>query len=238
VRRNGAFVGCVSLLKRSDIDGEDRWEPGDCEQISKQLGLEFGLPVDLSTKAGGLKAICNALNEGDVARAHIAAVLLGIPEPPPLEKSSHSESEMIEFIRDLHWSGLIKADWDPDKHPRWPAGAPDSQGGQFAPIWGAIGAIISAVESEEVLQSDSNIAAGRAGADAIRGALRDYADYRAQPWIGRDGVPIRVSVIDFTGDPHSDLAAIWAHELVEPNAPLTRPQRMPIGSIRWWAWLR
>jgi hypothetical protein len=23
--------------------------------------------------------------------------------------------------------------WDPEKHPRWPAGAPDSQGGQFAP---------------------------------------------------------------------------------------------------------
>jgi hypothetical protein len=28
---------------------------------------------------------------------------------------------------------LLKADWDADEHPRWPAGTPDSQGGQFAP---------------------------------------------------------------------------------------------------------
>ncbi len=40
---------------------------------------------------------------------------------------------MIKFIRDLHWSGMLKADWDPDEHPRWPAGSPDSRGGQFAP---------------------------------------------------------------------------------------------------------
>ncbi len=133
---NGAFVGCVSLLQRTDIYGEDRWEPRNCEQLSDEIGLEFGLPIDVSKKAGGLRAICNALNEGDVARAQIATVLLGIPEPPSLQKSARSESEMINFIRDLHWSGLIKADWDPDKHPRWPAGAPESQGGEFAPMGG------------------------------------------------------------------------------------------------------
>jgi hypothetical protein len=127
------FVGLVPLLNRSSMHGKDRWEPRDCGQLSKQLGSEFGLPIDLSTKAGGLKAICNALNESDVTRAQIAAVLLGIPESPPLAKSAHSKSEMIRFIRDLHWSGLIKADWDPDEHPRWPAGAADSQGGRFAP---------------------------------------------------------------------------------------------------------
>src|ERR1700733_4985030 len=101
---------------------------------SKHLSTDFGLPIDLSAKTGGLKAICNALNDGDVARAQIAAVLLGIPDPPPLLKSARSQSDMINFIRDLHWSGLIKEDWDPDKHPRWPAGAPESQGGRFAPI--------------------------------------------------------------------------------------------------------
>jgi hypothetical protein len=107
---NGAFVGCVSLLQRSDMDGGERWEPRNCEDLSKQLTSEFELPIDMSSKAGGLKAICNALNEGDVARAQIAAVLLGIPEPPDLAKSAHSQSDMIEFIRDLQWSGLIK--WD------------------------------------------------------------------------------------------------------------------------------
>ncbi|HWU26102.1 MAG TPA: HNH endonuclease signature motif containing protein [Rhizomicrobium sp.] len=97
------------------------------------MSSDFGLPVDLSSKTGGLKAIANALNAGDVARAQIAAVLLGIPDRPPLEKGARSREAMIRFIRGLHWSGMIKTDWDPDKHPRWPAGAPDSQGGQFAP---------------------------------------------------------------------------------------------------------
>ena len=36
---------------------------------------------------GGLKAISNALNKGDVARAQMAAVLLGIPEPPLLKRA-------------------------------------------------------------------------------------------------------------------------------------------------------
>jgi len=30
-------------------------------------------------------------------------------------------------------SGLLKADWDPAKHPRWPAGSPSGIGGEFAP---------------------------------------------------------------------------------------------------------
>ena len=149
-------------------------------------------------------------------------MLLGIPDPPPLAKNADSKSEMIKFIRDLHWSGLIKRDWDPDFHPRWPAGAPESQGGQFAPIWEAIGAIFAEIGREQILESNAILAAGRAGADAIGGALGDYANYRAQPWIGRDGVPVRVSVID-TGDPISDRYGLWGHDLFAPNAPLTRP---------------
>lgn len=130
----GAFIGTIPLLKRSLMHGKDRWEPRDCGELSKQLGKQFGLPIDISSKIGGIKAISNALNEGNVARAQIAAVLLGIPDPPPpLSKRTRSRADMIRFIRDLDWSGLLKFDWDPDEHPRWPAGAPDSQGGQFAP---------------------------------------------------------------------------------------------------------
>jgi hypothetical protein len=40
---------------------------------------------------------------------------------------------MIKLACDLHASGLLKADWDDDEHSRWPAGAPESQGGRFAP---------------------------------------------------------------------------------------------------------
>lgn len=130
---NGAFFGSIPLLKRSSVNGNDYWQPIDSEQLSEDIGKQFDLPIDMSRKKGGLKTIADALNAGDVARAQIAAVLLGIPNPPRLFKNASARDDMIKFIRDLHWSGMIKTDWNPDEHPRWPAGAPDSQGGQFAP---------------------------------------------------------------------------------------------------------
>jgi hypothetical protein len=82
-------------------------------------------------KTGGLKAIAKALNEGDVARAQIATVLLGVPDPLPLSKGASSRQQMIGLICDLHWSGMLK--WDPAEHPRWPKHSDDGTGGQFAP---------------------------------------------------------------------------------------------------------
>ncbi len=128
---NGAFVGAVPLLKRSRLHGNDHWEARNCQQLSKQLSSEFGLPIDLSSKMAGLDAVARALSDGDIARAQIATVLLAMPEPPALSKSARPRSEAVKLIRDLYWSDLLK--WDPDEHPRWAAGAADSQGGQFAP---------------------------------------------------------------------------------------------------------
>jgi hypothetical protein len=129
----GAFVGAAPMLARTRQNGRDEWRPRDCDDLSKEMSRQFGLPVDMSSKRGGLKAIANALNEGDIARAQIATLLLRIPNPPSLSKGALSRQEMIKLAGELHWGGLLKADWDPDQHPRWPAGAPDSQGGQFAP---------------------------------------------------------------------------------------------------------
>lgn len=286
---DGAFIGTVALLERSSANGTQRWRPRDCDQLSRQVGASYGLPIDMSSKMGGLKAISNALNAGDVARAQIATVLLGIPNPP-LAKHKPPRSELIKFIRDLHWSGMIK--WDPDKHPRWPGGSIDSQGGRFAPkgegvesdiaarsariqladsgesdssgdpiaeaaaraasaawrdsgntsphaqpannehkdFWQALRShlsheaqsIFSEIGQAEINESDVNSAVANAQATAVADGLRAYANYRAQPWIGSDGVPIRVSAIN-TGNSSLDLIALMAHESFEPNAPLTRP---------------
>jgi hypothetical protein len=130
---DGAFVGAIPILDRLEKNGKDEWQPRDCDALSDEIGERYGFPIDMSLKTGGLKAIANALNEGNVTRAQIATVLLGIPDPPPISKRAHSRDQMIKLIRDLHWSGLIKADWDPSEHPRWPAFSPDSMGGDFAP---------------------------------------------------------------------------------------------------------
>ena len=129
----GAFVGAIPMLARTRTNGRDEWRPRDCDDLSREMSAQYGVPVDMSSKRGGLAVIAKALNEGDVVRAQIATVLLGVPDPPSLSKGAPSRQDMLKLASDLRRSGLLKADWDPDQHPRWPAGASDSQGGQFAP---------------------------------------------------------------------------------------------------------
>ena len=129
----GAFVGAVPMLARTRRNGKDEWRPRDCDDLSKEMSAQYGLPIDMSSKRGGLTAIAKALNEGDVVRAQVATVLLGVPDPPSLSKGAPSREEMIKLASDLHSSGLLKADWDPDNTRAGLPARPDSQGGQFAP---------------------------------------------------------------------------------------------------------
>ena len=131
--KDGAFVGAIPMLVRTRGSGKGEWRPRDCDDLSREMSAQYGLPIDMSSKRGGLTVIAKALGEGDVARAQVATVLLGIPHPPSLSKGAPSRQEMIALAADLRWSGLLKADWDPDEHPRWPAGNSDGKGGEFAP---------------------------------------------------------------------------------------------------------
>jgi len=128
--QNGAFVGGAPLLKRSTASGE--WEPRDCAALSKEIGADFGIPVDMTSKMGGLDAITRALNAGNIARAQIAAVLLGIPDLPTSRGQTPSQEQVIRFVGDLYWTGMIelgseselqKAGYDPseprDECGRW-----------------------------------------------------------------------------------------------------------------------
>jgi hypothetical protein len=81
----------------------------------------------------GLAGVCRALNRGDLIHAQIATLHLQIPEPPVVTKAAQRMDAAFDLVRELRISGLLKQDWDPQKHPRWPAGSPDSVGGQFAP---------------------------------------------------------------------------------------------------------
>ena len=91
------------------------------------------MPVDFGPKMQGLASIAGALDRGDLLHAHIATLHLEIPDPPGLAKGAQSATELVALAKELHTSGMLKRDWDPAKHPRWPAGSPDSTGGRFAP---------------------------------------------------------------------------------------------------------
>jgi hypothetical protein len=121
------------LEQGSSQGGPDHWQPRPVSDLNRDLSKCYGLPIEFTPKIGGLAAAARALNRGDLLHAQIATLHLQIPDPWPLTKSPQNSREIIDLARQLQGSGLLKEDWDPSKHPRWPAGSPDSIGGRFAP---------------------------------------------------------------------------------------------------------
>jgi hypothetical protein len=131
---NGVFVGSVPLLEQDSSQSEaSHWQPRPVSELNHDLSECYGLPIEFTPKIGGLTSASRALNRGDLLHAQIATMHLQIPDPPSLTKSSQNAEEIIDLARQLQASGLLKADWDPAKHPRWPAGSPGGIGGEFAP---------------------------------------------------------------------------------------------------------
>jgi len=132
--QNGLFVGETALLdERRDHLGRPEWRARSLADLNRDLSKRYGLPIDFSAKMPAVGAIARSLGRRDVVRAQIAALLLQIPDPPKLSKADPTSGELTALAHQLRESGLLKADWDPAKHPRWPAESPDSVGGQFAP---------------------------------------------------------------------------------------------------------
>lgn len=130
--QNGVSVGGVPLLERTRGNPK-QWQPRALLTLNRELGARYGLPIELVSKLPGLAAIARALTRGDPLHAQIATLHLQLPDPPATSQSTRSINELIAFARQLSASGLLKAGWDPAKHPRWPAGSPGGVGGEFAP---------------------------------------------------------------------------------------------------------
>jgi hypothetical protein len=76
---DGLHIGPAPLLCRAASGG---WTVRSRDEAEAELTALYGLPIDLSGKAGGLATVAAALNRGDAALAAIAAVLLGFPDRP------------------------------------------------------------------------------------------------------------------------------------------------------------
>ena len=110
---DGLYVGPAPLLRRAGSGG---WAVRPRDEAESELSELYGLPIDLSGRAGGLATVAAALERGDAALAAIAAVLLGVPDPPGLAKDAPVRG-CVELAAQLFVSGLLK-DWDSAKHPR------------------------------------------------------------------------------------------------------------------------
>jgi len=120
----GLRVGGVALLARDDKGG---WAARDERNLSCDLTRAYGFPVGVRDKMAGLATVAKALQGGDLAKAQIAALLLRLPDPPPLAGAALSKSGQRGLSRDLVACGLLKAEdgWE-EQHPR--TGAPPNPG--------------------------------------------------------------------------------------------------------------
>jgi hypothetical protein len=97
------------------------------QEIEARLSRAYGRSIDASTKVGGLRVVVEALDNGELARAQIAALLLKFPDPPCDEAPGNSPDLLSKRLNECGW--LLK-DFDPDEHPR--TGVPPNPG-WFAP---------------------------------------------------------------------------------------------------------
>jgi hypothetical protein len=104
--QDGLFVGNEPLLER---DAQNRFQLRASEQIRKILSGAHRAESDWSSRVRSVGVVAKALNNGDVARAMMAAVLMRLPEPGGGVRISDVDGV------------LAKAGYDPDE-PR------DSQG--------------------------------------------------------------------------------------------------------------
>jgi hypothetical protein len=145
----------------------------------------------------------------------------------PWQEQARSRQHHHSVVVD---GALAKAGFNPDE-PREEGGRWTNDGaGALERILQMLGselsdgakALLSEIGRTQINQSNADLAAATPAAHAIADGLKAYETYRAKPWIGRDGKPFQVPVINI-GDPISELAALLGHEPFTPNAPLTRP---------------
>jgi hypothetical protein len=135
--KEGLFVGDTALLEQIQIGrGRVAWRVRSRSRLEPELSKSYGVSVDFGVKMAGTEAVARALTDGDIALAQISALLLQFPDPPPSKGGEAPLDQSIGFVGRMRMSGLFKGDWDPQKHPRWPGGAADGVGGQFAPAGG------------------------------------------------------------------------------------------------------
>jgi hypothetical protein len=112
----GLRVGGRALLAR---DERGAWKARDERDLGRDLSHVYGIRVDARAKMAGFGVVANALQDGNLVKAQVAALLLRLPDPPSRTDTALGKSAERRLFCDLVVCGLLKADadWD-EKHPR------------------------------------------------------------------------------------------------------------------------
>ena len=125
---DGLRVGGAQLLESVGASSGVRdWRPLAQPEINRVLSQAYVAGISASGKRRGLTVVAEALNQGDLARAQVAALLLRLPDPVLSKLDPGAREEELAALRE---SGLLAKDWDEAAHPRTGT-SPNS--GWFAP---------------------------------------------------------------------------------------------------------
>jgi hypothetical protein len=123
--RDGLFFAGKALLER---DAEDQFRPIPALKIRKVLSNAYRADGNWESRIRSVDVVAKALNNGDVARAMMAAVLMRLPEP---DGAIH-----ITNIDSLLAKDGFNSDEPRDERGRWTS-AGDSDDGKLIPAqWG------------------------------------------------------------------------------------------------------
>jgi len=99
LRRQSAAPPTATKFKRPGL-----WTARPQADLDDAMSARYGHPVDMSTKLGGLSAIADALNRGDVFRAQLGTLALRLPDPP--ESASGTDPQRLAAL--LHGSDMLR----------------------------------------------------------------------------------------------------------------------------------
>jgi hypothetical protein len=125
---DGLRVGGAQLLQSVGAPtGVRRWRPRAQPELDRVLTRAYDAGICASSKRQGLAVVAEALNQGELARAQIAALLLRLPDPVLSKLDPNARGEALACLRE---SGLLAKDWEEADHPQ--TGTPPNPG-WFAP---------------------------------------------------------------------------------------------------------
>ena len=135
---SGVALGAAELVRNSaDEHGRRHAETISPNALGDVLDAAYGPRHEVSVERvhRGLIRAAAALENGDLCLAGIEAVLLGLPD---LTATALERVEKLAIFAEGKKKSSAapaaqKAAPDTPKHPGWPAGASDSQGGKFRP---------------------------------------------------------------------------------------------------------
>ncbi|MGA2487614.1 MAG: hypothetical protein ABSF49_16730, partial [Roseiarcus sp.] len=107
---SGLYVGATPLLERkASPGGRSGWRPRPLADLDRELGEAYRERVAFAGKLPGLATIASALDRGEIARAQIAAVLLGLPDPIEASALKSISDQARNLTSELKRAGILAA---------------------------------------------------------------------------------------------------------------------------------